>query len=298
MEACFIAGADPELMLVDDQGNLASAIGVVPGTKEKPHAVTCGAVQHDNVMAEFNVNPSGTSDEFVHNMREVLRELADMISPLQLVARASANFPKEALDNKIAQVFGCDPDFDSWSLQMNSIDGTAAMERFRSAGGHFHIGERDSTKEMLQDPYGKVEVVKMLDIFQGIVSVAIDDDKTAHARRSLYGRAGAHRPKDYGVEYRALGNFWVRSPDLVDLFYMLADRAVALTLEGKSTEIIESIGEDEIQRVINDSDKKGAKAIVTKQLKPWIDDITWECLKNASPITALKGVKLVKAWGI
>jgi hypothetical protein len=298
MEACFIAGADPELMLVDDQGNLASAIGIVPGTKEEPHAVTCGAVQHDNVMAEFNVNPSGTSEEFVHNMREVLRELADMISPLQLVARASANFPKEALDNETAQKFGCDPDFDSWSLQMNSIDGTAALEQFRSAGGHFHIGQKDSTREMLQDPYGKVEVVKMLDIFQGIVSVAIDDDKTAAKRRALYGKAGAHRPKDYGVEYRALGNFWVRSADLVDLMYGLADRAVALTLEGKSTEIIESIGEGEIQRIINTSDKKGAKAVVAKQLKPWLDDITWERLKKASPITALKGKTLVEGWGL
>jgi hypothetical protein len=151
---------------------------------------------------------------------------------------------------------------------------------------------------MLQDPYGKVEVVKMLDIFQGIVSVAIDDDKTAAKRRALYGKAGAHRPKDYGVEYRALGNFWVRSADLVDLMYGLADRAVALTLEGKSTEIIESIGEGEIQRIINTSDKKGAKAVVAKQLKPWLDDITWERLKKASPITALKGKTLVEGWGL
>ena len=298
MEGCFVAGADPELMLLTPEGKLASAIPLVPGTKEKPHKVSCGAVQHDNVMAEFNVNPSGTDDEFVHNMREVLRELSDMVAPHTLIARASANFPKEALQDEVAQVFGCDPDFDSWSLQMNDIDGTAAMETFRSAGGHFHIGEKDATKEMLQDPYGKVEVVKMLDIFQGIVSIAIDDDKTAPKRRALYGRAGAHRPKDYGVEYRALGNFWVRSPDLVHLMYELADRAVALTLDGKSTEIIESIGETEIQRVINDSDKKSAKKIVKDLLVGWIDSITYARIMKASPITALKGSTLTKAWGI
>jgi len=135
MEGCFIAGADPELILLTPEGKLTSAIPVVPGTKEKPHAVSCGAVQHDNVMAEFNVNPSGTDDEFVHNMREVLRELSGMIAPLTLVARASANFPKKELASDVAQVFGCDPDFDSWSLQMNSIDGTAGMDTFRSAGG-------------------------------------------------------------------------------------------------------------------------------------------------------------------
>ena len=298
MEGCFVAGADPELMLLTPEGKLTSAIPIVPGTKEKPHKVSCGAVQHDNVMAEFNVNPSGTDDEFVHNMREVLRELSDMVTPHILIARASANFPKEALQDEIAQVFGCDPDFDSWTLQMNAIDGTAALETFRSAGGHFHIGEKAATKEMLQDPYGKVEVVKMLDIFQGIVSIAIDDDRTAPKRRKLYGRAGAHRPKDYGVEYRALGNFWVRSPVLVQMMYELADRAVALTLDGKSTEIIESIGEDEIQRVINESDKKTAKKIVTDFLAQWIDSDTYAQILKASPITALKGLTLAEAWGI
>lgn len=298
MEGCFIAGADPELMLLTPEGKLASAIPLVPGTKEKPHQVACGAVQHDNVMAEFNVNPSGTDDEFVHNMREVLRELSDMVEPHTLVARASAHFPKDQLRDDVAQVFGCDPDFDSWTLQMNSIDGTAGMDTFRSAGGHFHIGEKDNTKEMLQDPYGKVEVVKMLDIFQGIVSIAIDDDKTAPKRRALYGRAGAHRPKPYGVEYRALGNFWVRSPDLVRMMYELADRAVALTMDGKSTEIIDSIGEEEIQRVINESDKKAAKTIVRQHLSKWIDTETFKRIMKASPITSLKDVTIRTAWGI
>lgn len=298
MEGCFVAGADPELMLLTPEGKLTSAIGVVPGTKEKPYQLECGAMQHDNVMAEFNVNPSGTDEEFVHNMREVLRDLTVMVAPLTLVARASANFPEEELEDDVAKVFGCDPDFDSWTLQMNDIDGTAAMETFRSAGGHFHIGEKEATKEMLQDPYGKVEVVKMLDIFQGIASIAIDDDKTAPKRRALYGRAGAHRPKEYGVEYRALGNFWVRSPDLVLMMYELADRAVALTLDGKSTEIIESIGETEIQRVINDSDKKSARKIVKDLLAKWIDSTTYARILAASPITALKGSTLSKAWGI
>ncbi len=62
MEGCYVVGADPELMLVDSSGVLVSAIGIVPGTKEEPHPVSCGAVQHDNVNAEFNVEPSGTGE--------------------------------------------------------------------------------------------------------------------------------------------------------------------------------------------------------------------------------------------
>jgi hypothetical protein len=292
-----MAGADPELMLVTQEGHLTSAIPLVPGTKEEPHEVSGGAVQVDNVMAEFNVNPSGTSGELKHNMREVLRELSAMVAPMRLVARASAEFPESELQDDAAKKFGCDPDFDAWTLLMNSIDGTAALENFRSAGGHFHVGMKEETREMLDDPYGKIEVVKMLDVFQGVVSVAIDHDKTAPKRRSLYGRAGSHRPKEYGVEYRALGNFWVQSPDLVQLMYELADRAVTLTLEEKSGEIIDAIGGDVVRRVINKSDKKGARGIVDDHLFKWLGSDIHQRIVSASGAVSPKPT-IADSWGI
>lgn len=298
MDGCYIAGADPELMLCSPEGELVSAIPLVPGTKEKPFKVECGAVQHDNVMAEFNVAPSGTSEELEHNMRQVLKALARLVAPNRLVAQASAEYPEAALDSEEAKVFGCDPDFDSWTLEMNELDGTHALANFRSAGGHFHIGHKPSTKEMLEDPYGKIEVVKMLDIFQGIASVILDDDPTAPARRRLYGRAGAHRPKDYGVEYRALGNFWVRSPDLVHLMYELANHAVALTLEGKSGEIVKRIGERRIQQIINNSDAKKARKVLEEILSKYLSHETVQRLLCQTPTTAIKGSTLAETWGI
>jgi hypothetical protein len=53
--------------------------------------------------------------------------------------------------------------------------------------------------------------VKQLDWFLGAWSVKHDSDVT---RRKLYGKAGAFRPKPYGVEYRPLSNFWIVSKDL------------------------------------------------------------------------------------
>ncbi len=298
MEGCYIAGADPELMLVSPSGGLISAIPLVPGTKEKPHKVKCGAVQHDNVMAEFNIDPSRNSEEFEYHIREVLKVLTKMVAPNQLVAKASAFYPEAALDCEEARVFGCDADFDSWSLMMNEVDSTLAMQNFRSAGGHFHIGHKPATQEMLSDPYGKVEVVKMLDVFQGIVSVVLDDDPSAPGRRGLYGRAGAHRPKDYGLEYRALGNFWVRSPDLVHLMYELANLAVNLTLDGESAEIIERIGEKQIQEIINDSLVTKARRVLSEVLAKYLPDITFQRLLSGSPIASIKDVNLANAWGI
>ena len=291
MESCFVAGADPELMIRSPKGELVSAIGLVPGTKKRPKKVKNGAVQRDNVMAEFNITPANSSEEFKSNIRDVLSALAKIVHPNELVVQASAEFPESALKAAEAKVFGCDPDFDSWALAMNRIDGSAAFSNFRSAGGHLHIGKRKGIEDMLDDPYGKVEVVKMLDIFVGIPSIFLDPDKTAPARRALYGKAGAHRPKPYGVEYRALGNFWVRSPALTDVVYALADVAVRLCADGKSGEIIEDVGGPEtVQETINQSKNPAAKKIF-KSLSKYIGK---DVLDRVSKLDMKTG--LYEAW--
>lgn len=297
MKGCFIAGADPELMIKTDEGALTSAIGLVPGTKKRPRKVSGGAIQHDNVMAEFNVNPADSSEELVGNMRSVLKELSAIVSPNVLVVQASAEFPDRELRHQKARIFGCDPDFDSWTLSMNQIDARATMSNFRSAGGHFHIGKRPETAQMLDDPYGKVEVVKMLDVFLGIPSVLLDPDPTAPARRRLYGKAGAHRPKPYGVEYRALGNFWVRSPELAELIYALADTAVKLTQSGESQGIIESIGVQKVQDVVNESKPKLAASIIDRVLSRFLPKDLTESILSQQPTKAVEGVGLKEAWG-
>ena len=54
------------------------------------------------------------------------------------------------------------------------------------------------------------DLVKQLDWYLGGWSIARDENTE---RRSLYGKAGACRIKDYGVEYRVLSNFWVTTRD-------------------------------------------------------------------------------------
>ena len=291
MEGCFVAGADPELMLVSPEGELTSAIPLISGTKKAPLAVAGGAVQRDNVMAEFNVNPSHTLEEFTDNMRQVLGELSQMVAPNRLTVRASGHFSDKELDHEEARVFGCDPDFNSWSMRMNLFDNTSAMNSLRSAGGHWHVGYKDETKEMLEDPYGKAEVIKMLDIFQGVPSILLDQDETAPLRRSLYGKAGAHRPKPYGVEYRALGNFWVTSPLLVDLMYRLSDVAVRLCGEGESETIVKAANPKRVIKAINTSDVGLAKEIVEQVLSRYLDR---DLFTNI--LTEVPALDLYKTW--
>ncbi len=293
MEGCFVAGADPELMLVSPAGELTSAIPLINGTKKEPLPVNGGAVQRDNVMAEFNVNPSGTLEEFTDNMRQVLGELAKMVSPNRLTVRASGHYPAAELEHDEARIFGCDPDFNSWTMRMNLFDNTKAMESLRSAGGHWHVGYKDETKEMLEDPYGKAEVIKMLDIFQGVPGILLDKDETAPLRRSLYGKAGAHRPKPYGVEYRALGNFWVNSPALVDLMYRLSDVAVRLCGEGESGTIVKEADPRRVIKAINTSDVSLAKEIVEGVLRRYLEK---DLFTNI--LTEVPSLDLYKTWQI
>jgi hypothetical protein len=303
MEGRFVAGADPELMLVTPEGRFTSAIPLLEGTKAVPQPVAGGAVQRDNVMAEFNVQPSGCSEEFTDNVRVVMGELAKLVRPNRLTTRAYARFPKSELEHPEAKVFGCDPDFCAWpnadgALYMNTVPAHLAMEPYRSAGGHFHVGHKPDTKEMLEDDFGKIEVVRMMDIFMGVPSVLMDPDRSSKSRRSLYGTAGAHRPKPYGVEYRALGNFWLGSPDLVQLMYELADRAVELTLQGESVAITEQIGQPTVEDTINNSKKAKARSVLTKVLQKYLPHETYERLRSNSPITAIQGKDLYQTWGL
>ncbi len=54
------------------------------------------------------------------------------------------------------------------------------------------------------------DLVRQLDWYIGYWSLKLDPDPT---RRLLYGKAGACRYKDYGVEYRAPSSFWLPTRD-------------------------------------------------------------------------------------
>lgn len=282
MKTLFKIGCDPELMLVDSSNKLKSCIPIVDGSKEAPKKVTKGAVLADNVSFEFNVDPATSAEEFVKNIKTVLIASTKLIQKhnVKFVVRASANFPASELKDPAAQKFGCEPDFDAWTVSQNFIDDSAASKSFRSAGGHIHIGSSKGS-EFLLDFEGKIRMVKCMDALVGIPSILIDKDSTSPARRELYGKAGCHRPKDYGVEYRALGNFWVRSPALTKLMYDLTNFAVQFCSEKKDDGLIKAIGSENIINTINKSNVKMAKEIYQEFLRPlYTEDINKQ-IENA-----------------
>ena len=249
-------GADPEVFVADNRGNITSAIGKVGGSKEYPRPVNNGGVQEDNVLAEFNINPAKSKIEFVCNITDVMHELKNILqnNDLQPVVIPSYNFTPEEIQGfgSEALEFGCSPEWNAWdSKKMPMPKGDKSS--LRTAGGHVHIGYDNP------DGLTNENLVKMLDFTLALPSLFIDTDKL---RRKLYGKAGSMRHKQYGVEYRTLSNFWLNSDELMSWVY---DRTLWSTQNlDKLTEFLGVVDSKKLRSIINRSDTKAARDIVNE----------------------------------
>lgn len=245
----LILGADPEVF-VKKSGNLVSCFGLIPGDKKNPHRVNRGAVQVDGMAAEFNIDPAASEEEFVSNLNTVMAQLRGMLDGYDIAADPVAFFGKEYIDAQpeAAKELGCDPDFNAWTANVNPRpDGDAP---FRTGAGHIHLGWKDGQEDLNE----AIPVVKQMDCYLGIASVLFDNEK---GRRALYGRAGACRPKTYGVEYRVLSNAWLRSEAMMRFVYQQAQLGFDRLVNGH----FDFERYDNLEDVINNSDVEEAKRI-------------------------------------
>jgi hypothetical protein len=118
------------------------------------------------------------------------------------------------LPNHVAEL-GCNPDFNAYTLELNPVPDSNLP--IRTGSGHIHVGFTenadvgDFSHLMLCAEYAK-----QLDFFLGLPSLYWDRD---NRRRNLYGKAGAFRPKPYGLEYRVLSNKWLTDEELMEFVY-------------------------------------------------------------------------------
>lgn len=228
----ILVGADPEVFVKDLNGNYVSAHNMIPGDKKNPFKVRRGAVQVDGMALEFNIDPAHSGDEFVTNIKDVFNQLKNMVPGYNVVVDPVAIFDKAYFDScpTEAKILGCDPDYNAWTFSKNVPPNNELP--MRTAAGHIHVGWGDgfdvSQQEHLEDC---MSVTKQMDYYLGIYSLLWDQD---NRRRSMYGNAGAFRPKSYGVEYRVLSNAWLASDDLSRWVYEATRKAVSDLAEGKS----------------------------------------------------------------
>lgn len=224
-------GADPELFLFDRTTHTPrSAIGLVGGTKEVPMPVDKGAVQEDNVMAEFNITPANNFADFSNNIATVRQCLDSIVSAHNCYSAVvpEVTFPKDQLDNQKARESGCDPDFNLYmrnAKDWNSPKYKLNMEsvNMRMAGGHIHIGIENFCDF---SPTIRTNLIVWCDALIGTILGIFDNS----SRQSYYGSFGTYRPKPYGIEYRTPSNIWLGSPVLMEYVFHAAQLAGAMAV--------------------------------------------------------------------
>lgn len=203
-------GADPEFFLINKDGEHIPAIGKIGGTKEEPLDIGKGVkLQEDNVMVEFNVNPTTSADNMWEDIQYAIKTAEEM-SELKADIIDAARFDDKHLKSPQACHVGCSPDFNVWEEKKNkTID--IKKSNFRFAGGHLHIGFDVNKDDYYVACY---RLVKLLDF---LLLPEFYDVNTNHEERiKYYGRPGNFRVTTYGLEYRSLGNAWIKSQKSVE----------------------------------------------------------------------------------
>lgn len=213
----FTIGHDSEFFASRD-GKIISAIGLVGGTKCDPLPLEHGSIQEDNVLIEVNSIPAASLSEWLTNCQSIYDDAVKHVAVkgLEIITLSSYLMDKAELQHPMAQEFGCEPDYDAWSISENEKPDPTNLA-LRTAGGHVHIGVH------LDDPMRAIALARYMDITAGLGSVRKDTDLR---RKQLYGKAGALRLKPYGVEYRTLSNFWYASAELREWIYKSVEKAV------------------------------------------------------------------------
>lgn len=256
----FTLGSDPEVFLkknIDGRDEYFPAIGVINGDKYDPSPIDDEgrSVLVDNVMLEFNTLPSKSKREFVKEHLDFINYIQNDIKREDcfISKRCFVEFHPRFLDSEIAQTFGCDPDYNAYTLKANIAP--KGDVNTRSAAGHIHIGYDNHTQDE------SIALIKLLDLTLGVPSVI--DDKDRH-RRQMYGKAGCYRLKSFGFEYRTLSNYWIFSEKDLNKVYEGVELAFDLRKKGLSLSKQE---ENLVVDTINNYDMYSAKLLIKKYLK-------------------------------
>jgi hypothetical protein len=268
----FQIGADPEVFL-RRKGKVVSAHGVVPGTKKEPHKVEEGAIQVDGMALEFNVDPVDTNAYngervFAQRLEKVIKQLRSaaretdptsnlVITPVQeFDPEYMAEQPEEARE------LGCDPDFSAYTLQPNPRPNGEVS--FRTASGHVHVGwGADIPVESPDHMQICADFIKLMDCTVGLYMTVIDGD---NRRRELYGKAGAFRPKSYGVEYRTPSNVWLTSNARRRNMFRLVGMAITAAQRQLKPSTLAHLTDEELQKIINEGDYQKAANVLKGQV--------------------------------
>lgn len=246
-------GTDPEIFICNDT-EIVSAEGLTQGSKYEPIPITDKGhmIQEDGIALEYNIPPCSTVEEFIEHNEYVQDYLKVLIGAhgYKFSKEVSAEINPVYLQTIQAQTFGCEPDFNVYLQGPNPTPDSRT--NLRCNGGHIHIGYPNPNEHQTE------QIVKMFDIFVTLPSLFKDNDTR---RRELYGQPGSFRFKDFGVECRALSNFWIHSKEDMTWVWNQTLKAVNCVLDGEADECIENFSKA-TKKAIDTNDLELAERIL------------------------------------
>lgn len=232
---------DVEMFFTSEKGNVVGSERVLPmgglSTGDGKFAI-------DGVQYEIQPKPEPCRANLINNISSCFKSLQEN------VLKTSPDKYKVSFDSVMdvspeelevlcpeSRVFGCAPSLNHYRKSESKIRVNPSIYLKRSAGGHIHLSS-SSVFNCEWDSYGysidetlkkRTDVlVPVLDIVVANTCVLIDRDESNKERRKVYGKPGEFRVKPYGLEYRSLSNFWLRSCQLTSFVLGLARLAVQI----------------------------------------------------------------------
>ncbi|MCZ2442250.1 MAG: hypothetical protein LC101_00485 [Flavobacteriales bacterium] len=260
-------GTDAEFFLKNNEtGEIVSGEGYIKGTKWRPFRFDKSnrwfTTQLDNVLAEITVPPSKTKEEFSKSVVHAIQYVQQILpSNLEPIALASAELDEKYLMTPQAMVFGCEPDFNAYTKSINPKP-MCENWQLRSAGFHVHCGFNDIKVEYNNNLFDyepddqRCDIVQVLDLHISIPLVIMEP---MSERKRLYGKAGAFRPKPYGLEYRTPSSFCASSIELMEWVFTQTEKAFEyMNTKGFLSDDIK----ERIQIAINTNNKDEATNLI------------------------------------
>lgn len=240
-------GSDPELFFVRGDEVVPSKLVVPAGGS--------GGVIRDGFQGELNPSANGCRQTAGSNIANAFLEAVRLAreAGTEVSMKIGHRMPDSVWKSTPMAMrrFGCNPTENAHELRFHRV--TGLRERFRAAGGHIHIGLSRGT---MNDP---AKLVSIMDIVAGNTCVLVDRDPDNAERRKNYGRAGEYRIKPYGIEYRVLSNFWLKSYTLWSMASVLVRNAASIYSVGFADELLARFDMAKVRKAINTNDFELAK---------------------------------------
>jgi hypothetical protein len=271
---CCTTGFDPEVFVLDGEGQVLPAFRFLPGKKELQKGLynaqttdkfgsQCGyqlQMFWDGFQAEFASAHGfschqGAVDAIQQGLSHILAAAKKLDPQARLTHQCVVETPLELLEQCAIEHtdLACQPSQNAYGESEHLIGLEPRQLPFRFAGFHIHLNLPNRQEEQYR------QLVRMLDAVVGVASVSLLAGLEDPRRRRYYGLAGEYRLPKHGLEYRVLSSAALAHPLLAMLLLDFTRQAahyqgmLAAAWRADSAEV---------QSVINNLDVAGARAIL------------------------------------